>query len=80
LSLQPEIFLANEPTANLDVENKRKVVKLLHEYFTFTKKAIVVVTHDIFMIKPNHKVIILKNGTIHKDFVMTNYDLKRLGE
>lgn len=43
---KPEMILADEPTGNLDPDNKRRIVEILFEQATLTKATLVVVTHD----------------------------------
>ncbi|MGI9429481.1 MAG: ABC transporter ATP-binding protein [Bythopirellula sp.] len=46
LVTQPKLVLADEPTANLDPDNKHRVLDLLDEYVNRTGATLVVVTHD----------------------------------
>lgn len=46
LVTQPKLVLADEPTANLDPENKRRVFELLNTYVKRAGATLVVVTHD----------------------------------
>ena len=43
---RPEMVLADEPTGNLDPDNKRRIIEILFEQSTRTKATLVVVTHD----------------------------------
>jgi ABC-type lipoprotein export system ATPase subunit len=46
LSNDPKLLLADEPTANLDTDNTRKVLDLLHGLASEREMAILLVTHD----------------------------------
>ena len=46
LSNDPKLLLADEPTGNLDTENTRKVLDLLHGLSRKRKMAVLLVTHD----------------------------------
>ena len=46
LITQPRLLLADEPTGNLDPENKRRVVELLHTYSQENDVTLLMVTHD----------------------------------
>lgn len=43
---QPQLLLADEPTGNLDVSNKRKVLDILFEQSQANRQTLLVVTHD----------------------------------
>jgi putative ABC transport system ATP-binding protein len=46
LITKPKLLLADEPTGNLDPENKRRVVELLHTYAEENGITLLMVTHD----------------------------------
>jgi len=48
---KPSIILADEPTGNLDPENKRKIMDILFEYVQQYKSTLITVTHDHEMLK-----------------------------
>lgn len=43
---KPGILLADEPTGNLDPENKHRIIKVLFEYAKKHKATLITVTHD----------------------------------
>lgn len=43
----PEIILADEPTGNLDVKNRKIVIDLLFELVKRMEKLLIIVTHDL---------------------------------
>jgi putative ABC transport system ATP-binding protein len=42
----PKVILADEPTGNLDPENKTKIMKLLFDYVEQKGSTLITVTHD----------------------------------
>jgi len=48
---QPSIILADEPTGNLDPENKRKIMDILFAYVRNYNSILITVTHDHEMLK-----------------------------
>jgi len=48
---KPPVILADEPTGNLDPENKRKIMQILFDYVQNYKSTLITVTHDHEMLK-----------------------------
>ena len=65
LSMDADIILADEPTANLDRQNARAFLGLL-ESFKALKKSVIVATHDSIFdeLKATDRVVSLQNGEI----------------
>ena len=65
LSMDADIILADEPTANLDRQNERAFLGLL-ESFKALKKSVIVATHDSIFdeLKATDRVVSLQNGEI----------------
>ena len=65
LSMDADIILADEPTANLDRDNARAFLGLL-ESFKALKKSVIVATHDSIFdeLKGTDRVVSLQNGEI----------------
>ena len=65
LSMDADIILADEPTANLDRQNARAFLGLL-ESFKALKKSVIVATHDSIFdeLGATDKVVRLQNGEI----------------
>jgi cell division transport system ATP-binding protein len=64
---EPRILLADEPTGNLDEENKEQILSLLKEA-NIRGTTVVVATHDRRLIDNSHKrVIVLEKGHIVED-------------
>ncbi|RWZ21519.1 ATP-binding cassette domain-containing protein, partial [Escherichia coli] len=53
---EPEILLADEPTASLDKKNKIKIINILKD-FSISGGIVVMVTHDLELISPNMTVL-----------------------
>jgi putative ABC transport system ATP-binding protein len=60
----PDIILADEPTGNLDSESGRQVMNMLHDLNKKEGKTIILVTHDIHLVKEAQKIIMIKDGVI----------------
>jgi len=63
----PSLILADEPTASLDTNRAYEVVALLAKEAKKYKKAIVMVTHDIRMVKECDAVYKMKDGVLTKE-------------
>jgi putative ABC transport system ATP-binding protein len=59
----PPLILADEPTANLDYENKVRIVELLREVSN-AGKAVVFATHDVELAKRTDRVVHLRDGVV----------------
>ncbi len=62
LSKKADLYLLDEPTAFLDVEQRLNLCSLLHQVFTGTDKAAFVVDHDILFINAISSRIIMFSG------------------
>ena len=60
LLLDPPIILADEPTGNLDPENKVKIMTILFNYVAEKGSTLITVTHDHELLKGFDKVIDFK--------------------
>lgn len=58
----PKVLFADEPTASLDHENAFLVMKKLKEYAK--DRLVIVITHDVSIIKDADKIIEIWDGTI----------------
>jgi putative ABC transport system ATP-binding protein len=67
LAGEPEIILADEPTAALDSGTGRVVMELLHSLAKSKGRSIVVVTHDNRLLEYGDRVVRIEDGRILKD-------------
>lgn len=65
LILQPQIIIADEPTGNLDQENKSIVLNLLHE-INSSGCAVVLITHDMIIARQAKTILELRDGLLHE--------------
>ncbi|MDR4932356.1 ABC transporter ATP-binding protein [Companilactobacillus paralimentarius] len=60
----PDVILADEPTASLDSERANQVVSLLakiaHEYH----RGVIMITHDTRLLTPTDRVFVMRDGTL----------------
>ena len=62
----PDIILADEPTGNLDSHSGEQVMNLLTKLHKEEKKTIILVTHDVDLVKYSQKTVHIKDGEIVK--------------
>jgi putative ABC transport system ATP-binding protein len=67
LANQPQVILADEPTAALDTENGKNVMMLLKSLAMENHSAILVVTHDHRMVENFDRVLEVQDGIILKE-------------
>lgn len=60
----PEVILADEPSGNLDSENKRELHKLFVQLRKEFKKTLVIVTHDRELADMADRIITMKDGLV----------------
>jgi len=64
ISKEPKIILADEPTAALDYETGKGVLKAIETIVKNEKKTVIMVTHNVEIAKMANRVIRLRNGLI----------------
>lgn len=65
---EPQIFLLDEPTANLDMQNQLEVLALIQAYTRQKKITTVLILHDLNMAaRFSDKIILLKDGSVYMD-------------
>jgi len=65
LAQEPDIFLLDEPTANLDWRAQREILKLVKRIHTTRKMTTLFVTHDLNTLpRACDRVILMKDGLI----------------
>lgn len=60
----PEVILADEPSGNLDTENKQELHKLFMTLRDRFQKTLVIVTHDHGLARMADRIITMKDGLI----------------
>jgi lipoprotein-releasing system ATP-binding protein len=60
----PEVILADEPSGNLDSENKQELHKLFMRLREQFQKTLVIVTHDHGLAGMADRIITMKDGTV----------------
>ena len=64
---EPEVVLADEPTASLDTERAHQVVQTFAELIHEQNRAGIMVTHDLRMCKYVDRVIQMVDGRISRE-------------
>jgi len=67
LANNPKIVLADEPTGNLDSETGKFVMDFLGKINKKQGRTVILITHDLHLIKYAKRVVYLKDGVIIKD-------------
>lgn len=75
LANNPEVVLADEPTGNLDSKTGQYIMNLLKDLHEKEGKTIIMVTHDLGLVKHARRVVTLKDGNIIND--TNNKNLRR---
>ncbi|WP_198417312.1 ABC transporter ATP-binding protein [Cryobacterium sp. Hb1] len=73
LASQPDIVFADEPTGSLDTANGAEALRLLRQTTTPTS-ALVMVTHDLEAAALADRVLVMRDGTIHRELVSPTAD------
>ncbi len=66
LAVNPPIILADEPTGNLDSKTGGYILEFLAKLREKERKTIIVVTHDLEIIKHATRVVYIRDGEIEK--------------
>ncbi len=66
LSVDPEIILADEPTGNLDSKTGKFIMDFLTKMHSKDNKTIIMVTHDLHLVKHAERVVHLKDGQVER--------------
>jgi putative ABC transport system ATP-binding protein len=67
LANNPAFILADEPTGNLDSQNKSEIIKLLAKLNVAQGTTIIMVTHDSQAANHSERMLLLKDGKIIKE-------------
>ncbi|MHA1307571.1 MAG: ABC transporter ATP-binding protein [Candidatus Heimdallarchaeota archaeon] len=68
----PQIVILDEPTANLDSELAKKVIQEIYNLHSKTDTTFLIATHDIGLVEDGYRAIILEDGKIKYDGIVTN--------
>jgi putative ABC transport system ATP-binding protein len=71
LAVNPPIILADEPTGNLDSKTGQYILNFLKDLHDKEGKTIIIVTHDVDIIKLATRVVHIKDGQIEKIDICT---------
>ena len=66
LAADPEIILADEPTGNLDTKSGQFIMDFFRKLHREDNKTIVIVTHDINLVRHTDKIVHLRDGIVEK--------------
>ncbi len=66
LAVNPPIILADEPTGNLDSKTGNYILDFLNDLHEREGKTIIIVTHDLDIVKYATRVVYIKDGEIEK--------------
>ena len=70
---EPKILLADEPTGNLDDENKARILAILKEA-NCRGTTVLIASHDRRLIASSHKrAVVLEQGEIREEFMMGRF-------
>ena len=60
----PELLLCDEPTGNLDVENRENIMELLKQLHLEREMTIILVTHDDHVVSYGNRTLELRDGKL----------------
>ncbi|WP_292389313.1 ABC transporter ATP-binding protein [Methanosarcina sp. UBA5] len=66
LAVNPPIILADEPTGNLDTKTGDYILDFLDELHTREGKTIIIVTHDVELLRYATRIVYIRDGEIEK--------------
>lgn len=64
LLMEPKLILADEPTASLDTEKAYEVIDIFKTITDETNTTVIMVTHDLRMLKECDRVLEMKDGVL----------------
>ncbi|WP_440947498.1 ABC transporter ATP-binding protein [Methanosarcina sp. T3] len=74
LAVNPPIILADEPTGNLDTKTGNYILEFLDGLHEKERKTIIIVTHDLDLVKYATRVVYIRDGEIEKIETRTKYE------
>ncbi len=66
LANSPAILLADEPTANLDLNTGEEIIDLFHGLRTDLEVTVVTATHDLKMLKRSDRIVWIEDGRVER--------------
>jgi putative ABC transport system ATP-binding protein len=66
LAVNPPIILADEPTGNLDTKTGNYILDFLNELHAREGKTIIIVTHDVELLRYATRIVYIRDGEIEK--------------
>ncbi len=66
LAVNPPIILADEPTGNLDTKTGNYILDFLNDLHEREGKTVIIVTHDLDLVKYATRVVYIRDGEIEK--------------
>ena len=66
LAVNPPVILADEPTGNLDTKTGNYILDFLNELHAREGKTIIIVTHDVELVRYATRVVYIRDGEIEK--------------
>jgi putative ABC transport system ATP-binding protein len=63
----PKLFLADEPTAALDSQTGKDIIRLLQQLACQQESAILIVTHDNRILNAGDRIIRIEDGRLHRE-------------
>jgi len=69
---QPSLVLADEPTGELDSENSKEIVDLMHDMNHRLGTTFIVVTHDAAVARRTDRILIMGDGRIVREDIITD--------
>ncbi len=80
LGTEADIYLIDEPSANLDIEKRLKLTKILKRYFINNRKLGVIIEHDIMMCvalsqEQNSRMLMMKKveNNVKREYKVSDY-------
>ncbi len=74
LSMNPDILVCDEPTAGLDPQGSKQIMKVFSDYNQKLNKTVIIVTHDLqHVLDYADNVIVMKKGEVLYSDTKTNF-------
>ena len=78
LTRKTPILIGDEPTANLDSDLARAIIDVLMDVAEKLKTTVIICSHDLSLLRPGMRHIVLEKGGIQSDKRITKKDLKEI--